>query len=120
MKQSTGDTYILLNLMTNRVTDTRNVKWAFELFGSMKRPSEEQDNYYTVSEEKEDIDRERERDRYIYIYIYDRTEEDEYPRQSNRIKTRREIEAKVTTTSKKLDNLVMSATALWMIQLWLG
>ena len=34
-KQSTGDTYRMFNLSTNKITNTRDVKWSHKLIGEM-------------------------------------------------------------------------------------
>ena len=34
-KQSTGDTYRMFNLSTNKITSTRDVKWSHRLIGEM-------------------------------------------------------------------------------------
>ena len=40
VKQNTRDTYKMYNLTTNRVTNTRDVKWTNKLFGEMMNNSE--------------------------------------------------------------------------------
>ena len=57
-KQSTGDTYRMFNLGTNKVTNTRDVKWTNKLYDKGFNSSKEQSDYYTASEEDTDEDSE--------------------------------------------------------------
>ena len=99
VKQSTGDTYRMYNLSTNRVTSTRDVKLKNRLLEEMKTEPKQQDDYYTASEDEEEstqtIDSAKQED--------DTSARE--PRQSQRLKTRSEAEIKVARALRKLDIL---------------
>ena len=44
-KQITGDTYRMFNLSTNKITNTRDVKWSHKLIGEMTTEQRKKDNY---------------------------------------------------------------------------
>ena len=53
VRNSTGDTYRMLHLDTERVTSTSDVKWTNKLYGEMIGNTNNQVVYYTASEEDE-------------------------------------------------------------------
>ena len=51
VRNSTGDTYRMYNLRTNKITNTRDVKWAGKLYKDMMVKETDQSDYYTASDE---------------------------------------------------------------------
>ena len=60
VRNSTGDTYRMLHLDTERVTSTRDVKWTNKLYSEIIGKTNNQVVYYTASEEDETNDDEGE------------------------------------------------------------
>ena len=52
-RNSTGDTYRMLNLDTERATSTRDVKWSNKWYSEVIRKKNDQVVYYTASEDDE-------------------------------------------------------------------
>ena len=53
VRNSTGDTYRMIHLDTERVTSTRDVKWSNKLYGEMIGRKKNQIVYYIASEDDE-------------------------------------------------------------------
>lgn len=105
VRQSTGDTYRMFNLGTNKVTNTRGVKCTNKLYEKWFNGSKEQSDYYTASEE--DTDEEiNESEEEVSIK--------EQPRRSERLQTKNETDEKVIRALRKLNvsyNPIMSGMA---------
>ena len=52
--QSIGDTYRMFNLNTNKITNTRDMKWSHKLIGEMTTEERKKDDYYTASEDEDE------------------------------------------------------------------
>ena len=104
-KQSTGDTYRMFNLGTNKVTNTRDVKWTNKLYDKGFNSSKEQSDYYTASEE--DTDEETNE-------FKEELSNEEQPRRSERLQTKNDTDEKVMRALRKLNvsyNPIMSGMA---------
>ena len=60
VRNSTGDTYRMLHLDSERVTSTRDVKWTNKLYSEIIGKTNNQVVYYTASEEDETDEEEEE------------------------------------------------------------
>ena len=87
VRNSTGDTYRMYNLCTNKITNTRDVKWSNKLYKDIMQNEGEQSDYYTALEENNSD-----------------TESDEkmegQPRRSGRIQSQSETDEKVMRALK--------------------
>ena len=107
-KQSTGDTYRMFNLSTNKITSTRDVKWSHRLIGKMTTEQRKKDDYYTASESEDESTQTTEDGNHV------ETASNEQPRRSERIRNMNEAERRVARAMRKLDmsgNMVMSGMA---------
>ena len=93
VRNSSGDTYRMYDLRTNKITNTRDVKWTNKFFKTGMRPDKSQSDYYTASEEDES-------DSEIDTEVMDESCE---PRRSSRIKSRDDADEKVTRALRNLN-----------------
>ena len=96
-KQSTGDTYRMFNLSTNKITNTRDVKWSHKLIGEMTTDERKKDDYYTASEDEDESVETTEDGNQT------ETASNEQPRRSERIRNMNEAEQRVARAMRKLD-----------------
>ena len=100
-KQSTGDTYRMFNLSTNKITNTRDVKWSHKLIGEMTTDERKKDDYYTALEDED-------KDEHESVQTTENDEQTEtacnkQPRRSERIRNMNEAERRVARAMRKLD-----------------
>ena len=99
VRNSTGDTYRMIHLDTERVTSTRDAKWTNKLYGEMIGKKKDQIVYYPASEDDETDGKEECEERKVVT------------RRNKRIQSMNTTEGKVIRALKKLNvsfNPVMS------------
>ena len=87
VRNSTGDTYPMYNLHTNKTSNTRDVKWTNKLYGRGIQGDWGQSDYYKALEE-EDTDPESDKG------------QQEQPRRSRRIQSQNDTDEKVMRALK--------------------
>ena len=107
-KQSTGDTYRMFNLSTNKITSTRDVKWSHRLIGKMTTEQRKKDDYYTASESEDESTQTTEDGNHV------ETASNKQSRRSERIRNVSEVEQRALRALRKLDvsgNMAMAGMA---------